>query len=101
MRKTAKLVVAAIGLVALGPVTAKNSAAQSPPLMKWPDLLGRLKPSPTATIRYGADPLQVVDVWLPAGKGPHRTVLMVHGGCWQTEIAERDLMNWAAEDLRA
>jgi acetyl esterase/lipase len=25
---------------------------------------------------------------------------MVHGGCWQTEIADRTIMNWIAEDLR-
>lgn len=45
--------------------------------------------------------MQKVDVWLPAGKGPFRTVLMVHGGCWTTGIADRSLMNWIAGDLRA
>jgi len=25
---------------------------------------------------------------------------MVHGGCWQKAIADRTLMNWAADDLR-
>jgi acetyl esterase/lipase len=25
---------------------------------------------------------------------------MVHGGCWQTDIADRTIMNWIAEDLR-
>ncbi len=94
-----------IGLaaLALGPAIAQRTQPAAPArgeLMKWPDLLGRPKPAPTATIRYGADPLQVVDIWLPAGRGPHPTVLMVHGGCWQTEVATRDLMNWAAEDLR-
>jgi acetyl esterase/lipase len=44
--------------------------------------------------------MQIVDLWLPAGKGPHPTVLMVHGGCWQTEIADRRIMNWIADDLR-
>ncbi|MBA3512454.1 MAG: alpha/beta hydrolase [Sphingomonas sp.] len=90
------------GLVALA-VPAATSQPATPPqdsLLRWADLLKRPKPAPSATVRYGADPLQVVDVWLPSGKGPHPTVLMVHGGCWQTEIAERDLMNWAAEDLR-
>ncbi|MGQ0559973.1 MAG: alpha/beta hydrolase family protein [Sphingosinicella sp.] len=68
--------------------------------MTWPDLLQRPRPSPDRTISYGSDPLQVVDLWLPADAGPHRTVLMVHGGCWQTAIAERDIMNWIADDLR-
>ncbi|MEO7179050.1 MAG: alpha/beta hydrolase, partial [Allosphingosinicella sp.] len=71
-----------------------------PELMKWPDLLGRPRPEPDATIAYGDDQLQKADLWLPAGRGPHPTVLMVHGGCWQTEIADRRIMNWIADDLR-
>jgi acetyl esterase/lipase len=68
--------------------------------MAWPDLTERPRPSPDATIRYGSDSMQVVDLWLPAGRGPHPIVLMVHGGCWQTGIADRRLMDWAAADLR-
>ncbi|HYI64885.1 MAG TPA: alpha/beta hydrolase [Allosphingosinicella sp.] len=70
-------------------------------LMAWPDLLGRPRPQPDATISYGSGPLQIVDLWVPAGRGPHPVVLMVHGGCWQTEIADRRIMNWIAADLRA
>jgi acetyl esterase/lipase len=44
--------------------------------------------------------MQVVDLWLPPGRGPHPIVLMVHGGCWQTEIADRRIMNWISDDLR-
>ena len=57
-----------------------------PELMKWPALLERPRPEPEATIAYGTDQMQKADLWLPAGEGPHPTVLMVHGGCWQTEI---------------
>ena len=69
-------------------------------LMAWPDLLERPRAEPSATVRYGPDQMQVVDLWLPAGRGPHRTVLMVHGGCWQTSIADRRFMDWISEDLR-
>lgn len=69
-------------------------------LMKWPELLTRQKPLPNATLAYGTDATQVVDIWLPAGRGPHPTVIMVHGGCWTTEIADRTIMNWIADDLR-
>jgi acetyl esterase/lipase len=69
-------------------------------LMAWPDLLERPRAEPSATIRFGADSMQIVDLWLPDGAGPHPTVLMVHGGCWQTEIADRRFMNWISEDLR-
>ena len=72
----------------------------APELMKWPALLTRERPQPSTTIRYGEDQMQLVDLWLPDGKGRHPTVIMVHGGCWQTEIADRRIMNWIAEDLR-
>ncbi|MGN7159582.1 alpha/beta hydrolase family protein [Sphingomonas sp. SAFR-052] len=47
--------------------------------------------------------MQLVDLWLPSGSPGDRrpTVLMVHGGCWQSSIADRRLMDWVAADLRA
>ena len=71
-----------------------------PELMNWPALLERPRPEPDSTLPYGDDQMQKVDLWLPAGAGPHPVVLMVHGGCWQTEIADRRIMNWIADDLR-
>jgi len=71
------------------------------PIMTWPALLTRAKPVADATVRYGEDALQIVDVWVPKGQGPHPAVIMIHGGCWQTAVAERDIMNWIADDLRA
>jgi acetyl esterase/lipase len=62
--------------------------------------LKRPRPEPDATIRYGDKTNQLVDVWMPAGKGPHPIVLMVHGGCWQSDVADRRIMNWIADDLR-
>lgn len=69
-------------------------------LMVWDDLLSRPRPSPTQTIQWGAGTTDVADLWLPDGAGPHPVVVMVHGGCWQKAIADRTIMNWAAEDLR-
>jgi acetyl esterase/lipase len=79
------------------PVIAEPPA---PKLLTWPDLVKRPKPSPDATIAYGPDQMQKVDVWRPKGKGPFPVVVMVHGGCWTTSIADRSLMNWVADDLR-
>ena len=70
-------------------------------LLTWSDLTTRVRPAPQATVSYGAEAYQKIDVWLPAGGGPFPVVLMVHGGCWQTSIADRTLMNWIADDLRA
>ncbi|MFL6863663.1 MAG: alpha/beta hydrolase family protein [Allosphingosinicella sp.] len=75
-------------------------AAHDGALLTWPDLLKRPRPEPDATLRYGEAALQIVDLWLPPGKGPFPTVLMVHGGCWQSEVADRRIMNWIADDLR-
>ena len=79
---------------------AATVSLMSPELLTWPDLVKREKPVADATVSYGPDSMQKVDVWLPAGKGPFPVVLMVHGGCWQTSIADRSLMNWIAADLR-
>jgi acetyl esterase/lipase len=75
--------------------------ADPPKLMAWPDLLKRERPKADATISYGDDLHQRVDLWLPAGAGPHPIVLMVHGGCWTSSVADRSIMNWVAADLRA
>jgi len=74
--------------------------SEPPPLLTWPDLVGRPRPVPDTTLSYGDDDQHQVDVWLPRGSGPFKTVLLVHGGCWTTGIADRTLMNWIAADLR-
>ncbi len=92
---------AILALVAVtASATAQTVAPAPPKLLTWPDLTSRPKPAPDATIAYGADAMQKVDVWIPQGKGPFPVVLMVHGGCWTTSIADRSLMNWIADDLR-
>ena len=88
-----------LALLAAIALSLPAMAAAFTPLT-WPDLTSRPRPSPDATIAYGPDPMQKVDVWRPAGKGPFPVVLMVHGGCWTTGIADRSLMDWIADDLR-
>ncbi len=82
------------------PAVAQTVAPALPKLLTWPDLTKRPKPTPDATVDYGPDAMQKVDVWIPQGKGPFPVVLMVHGGCWTSSIADRGLMNWIADDLR-
>ena len=69
-------------------------------LLTWGDLLSQDKPNPAVSISIGERDTDVVDLWLPETPGPHPVVVMVHGGCWQKSIADRTLMNYAAEDLR-
>jgi len=81
------------------PVTAMADRAAKP-VMTWPDLLERPRPAADRRIAYGGDPLQFVELWLPEGAGPYPVVLMLHGGCWLTDVADRTIMNWIADDLR-
>ncbi|KQT32832.1 esterase [Sphingomonas sp. Leaf412] len=83
------------------PAPASPPAASAFAPLTWGDLLKRPRPVADATLSYGAAPEQKVDVWLPDRRGPHPVVVMVHGGCWQTDIADRTLMDWVAADLRA
>jgi acetyl esterase/lipase len=69
-------------------------------LMTWPDLLGRPRPEADVTIRYGRKVNQLVDLWLPIAPSLRPVVLMAHGGCWQSDVADRRIMNWIAADLR-
>ena len=80
--------------------TLLMAAAVDAPLLTWDDLARRRHPVASKTIAYGADSMQKVDLWLPRGKGPFPVVVMVHGGCWQSSIADRRLMDWIADDLR-
>jgi len=47
------------------------------------DILQLPPPKADARIAYGKDPQQFGELRLPAGKGPHPTVLFIHGGFWQ------------------
>lgn len=91
----------ALALAACTPATSPSPpSTDTASLMTWADLTARPRPKADATIEYGAGAYQKVDVWIPRTPGPHKTVLMVHGGCWTTSIADRTLMDWAAADLR-
>lgn len=70
------------------------------PVMRWSDLTSQKRPQTSHEIRYGEHESQIVDVWVPKTDGPYPVVLMIHGGCWQKEIADRTLMHYAAGALR-
>lgn len=41
-------------------------------------------------IAYGTDPLQFGELRVPAGRGPHPVVTIVHGGCWVAKLGNLD-----------
>lgn len=78
---------------------AMSAAAVAAP-MQWPDLTDRPRPQASTRLAYAKGDLRYAELWLPKGRGPFPVVLMVHGGCWQTDVADLSIMDWAAEDLR-
>ena len=77
-----------------------NASLHSQELMKYGDVLKL--PVDTATIRlsYGPDTFQFGDLRLPDKKGPHKVVVIIHGGCWVSAIADLTLMDAMATQLR-
>jgi len=49
-------------------------------------ILDRTPPPAAARIPYGDDPLQVADLRLPIGNGPHPAVIAIHGGFWRNRF---------------
>jgi acetyl esterase/lipase len=66
----------------------------------WQELAARPHAKADAKIAYGPASAQFVELWLPAGAGPHPVVVMLHGGCWIKGVADLHLMDYAAEALR-
>ena len=76
--------------------TAVVSAAP----ITFSELLQRPRAEPTAKFTYGPAPHQFAELWLPKGAGPHRTLVVIHGGCWLANLPGTELMAYLAEDLR-
>lgn len=71
----------AASLLLAAPARGGAPPTPGPPL--GPKDVDKLPASvPTATARYGADPLQYGELRLPAGKGPFPVAVVIHGGCW-------------------
>ena len=54
---------------------------------------------PAARIAYGPAPAQVVEVFLPKGRGPHPVVVLIHGGCYLAEFEGLAQTSGIAADL--
>jgi len=56
---------------------AASASAMSQDILRVPP------PKADARVSYGHGPQQFGDLRLPAGKGPHPTVIFIHGGYWR------------------
>ncbi|MDR7101356.1 alpha/beta hydrolase [Croceicoccus sp. BE223] len=81
--------------------TEPSTKAAAPSVMTYADFQQLSQPPAPATLAYGDDPLQVVELWKPDGKGPFPVVLLLHGGCWQSGVARADIMHRQAAALVA
>lgn len=73
------LFAAALGALAM----ATTPAAAAPATVS--DYMGQPQATADARIAYGPAPAQVIDVFLPKGKGPHPVIVLIHGGCYLAE----------------
>jgi acetyl esterase/lipase len=53
------------------------------------DLLKLLVPAANR-IAYGTGALQFGELRVPAGRGPHPVVIIIHGGCWVAKLGKLD-----------
>lgn len=76
-------------------------------LTAWPALAQSLDPGedegaasePALVEAYGTGPKQFGELRLPEGKGPFPVAILIHGGCWTSEIGSRGYMAPLAEAL--
>lgn len=71
---------------------------QLPTLMEPRSIMSLPQARPAKVISYGPHSAQVVELFLPArrGEGPLPVVLMIHGGCFMSDLPGREIMRAAA-----
>lgn len=57
------------------------------------------QPAPHAQVAYGTAQAQSIDVFVPAGSGPHPVAILVHGGCWSVRTAGREQLRRLGGEL--
>ncbi|MHA6287199.1 alpha/beta hydrolase [Maricaulis sp. CAU 1757] len=80
------------------PVPADPHAASRP--ITWSDLLERPRETADHRVQYGPGEQEFGELWLPTGPGPHPVVVMIHGGCWLSQVPGTILQDYLAADLR-
>jgi acetyl esterase/lipase len=77
-----------------------------------PSILDLTPATADARVRYGEDPHQFGDLWLPRQAGPHPVAIVIHGGFWRAqygldhighlcrELARQRIAAWSLEYRR-
>jgi len=74
VRFSALIAVAAVGVAGGKPLAAQYVSTQ--------DLLTRPRIDPDFEIRYGEGARHLGHLRIPEGPGPHKVLIVIHGGCW-------------------
>lgn len=91
MRSGLILFAASVAMMSTEMATAEPATVQ--------DYMSQPQAKADARVAYGAEAAQVVDVYLPEGKGPHPVVLFVHGGCYMAEYEGHAQSSGISRDL--
>jgi acetyl esterase/lipase len=88
-----------IKLLALSLILAASDVHAQSKLLTYRDVEAFPVGHAARQIAYGPDPLQVGELWLPPNAGPHRLVVMIHGGCWRADLPGLALQRPLSEAL--
>jgi acetyl esterase/lipase len=78
-------------------ITASAASAADP--VELSAFIALTRPEPTLQVRYGAEPSQGIDVFVPASAGPHPVAILIHGGCWSAATSGREQLRHLGADL--
>jgi len=97
--RRASLVALVVGtLVGCAPQAAAQ--AKAPKLTTPQDLEALPRRAPDRRVRYGEGPQQYGELRVPAGRGPHPVVILVHGGCFKAGYATAGYVGPIADALK-
>ena len=75
-----------LAVVSVVLLSASTAAAQVEGTIQTAVALQWSNPDGYERLSYGNHPLQFGDLRVPAGEGPHPVLVVVHGGCWRSDI---------------
>lgn len=80
-------------LAGVPPAACQGAGGQT---LTFQDIEKLSAPPADRRVAYGSDPEQFGDLRLPAGKGKHPVVVVIHGGCWYSEYNLNHIANFSA-----
>jgi acetyl esterase/lipase len=84
-------------LALLTSITANAASAADP--VELSTFIALVRPEPVLQVQYGAAAPQGIDIFLPAGGGPHPVAILIHGGCWSTVASGREQLRHLGAEL--